>query len=377
MWLFYVIILLILVVSSLLSNVYSKNKQNTYTVFIIFSFLCFLAMFRSVEVGNDTKDYIELFYNIGTSLSIFKFMPRYEYGFLILNKLLYSLSTHHQILLIVTSLYIFIIIGSFIKNKSTYPWYSLIIFVTLRYFDISVTGIRQILAIATLLLAHNALVKEKYKTYLLCILLAGSFHSAAYIYILSYPIVKYSLKLNFKKIISTFLCVIPFYYFLNQLIGFVLLFLPKYNTYLIKAQNENSLKLFTLLNLLVHLIIFISTEWIRYTSMNEKKENINKESKISYQYREDMLFRYYQLLSIIILFFALKIDIFMRFSNIFTIFLLVSLPNTISKIQKKELRVIFFYITTILFIVFNLAIQYLRPEWQSTYPFSFFWLNNY
>ncbi|MHA6261267.1 EpsG family protein [Sporosarcina sp. CAU 1771] len=372
MWLFYSIVIYMLL-TSLIFVVIGRNKVASIVYLIAnISLLAFLAMFRSVDIGNDTKTYVNLFYKIssGTELSVYS--SRFEIGYLFLNKILGFISSNHQILLIVTSLYIFIILGRFIYKYSKIPWLSIFLFFALRYYDISLSGVRQMLAIATILLAYDFIVKKKPVKFILIMIVATSFHTAAYLFLLAYPISK--LKLNKKLVLRTSVISIILFANLDRILNAVLIYFPRYYSYVYNdTGNDEGIKVATLLGLLVTITILFVCEILNKT-LTLKKRLINKiEDVESLKNQQDQIQSIFLLLSCAIMVVALKVDILYRFENIFSIFAIIYLPNSIIKISDKYLRTITIMITASLFFIHIFAIQVLRPEWQNTYPFTFFW----
>ena len=85
----------------------------------------------------------------------------FEPLFTALTFFLSRLTRDPQILFIVTSLFSFAVTGRFLAKFSLAPCFSLYLFFTLQIFDFYISGIRQALAIALLLLAYEAMTQKK------------------------------------------------------------------------------------------------------------------------------------------------------------------------------------------------------------------------
>ena len=161
MWLYYFLVINI-ICSAIILSFFAKGKKFASIYLILnMGFFAFLSMFRSSTVGNDTQIYTNLFYNILNSTDLSLYTKRYEAGYVILNRALGLISNNHQIVFIVTSAYIFFIIGRFIYKYSNMVWLSVFLFFSLRYFDSSLSEIRQMISIATILLSYDYLLKRK------------------------------------------------------------------------------------------------------------------------------------------------------------------------------------------------------------------------
>ncbi|PKM58433.1 MAG: hypothetical protein CVU98_01140 [Firmicutes bacterium HGW-Firmicutes-3] len=370
MWLFY-FNMAFMVFSAVFLYLILKGK-NFSLVYILLNvgLMAFLSMFRSISVGNDTNDYVNLFYNISYGNDLALYSSRFEIGYLYLNKFLNYFSSNHQILLMTTSAYIFFVIGRFIYKYSKSPWLSLILFYSLRFFDISLSGIRQMLAVATVILAYEFLIEKKIVKYIVAMIIAISFHNAAILFLISYPMKKY--KLTSKMIlIVTFITGLLFL-LLDPILSRILLYFPKYYSYVYNSKGEGEVKLATLLGFIVFLLIFIACELLNRKKSyydNDLSLKINRNIKT----QEDELQSLFLLISCAVLFIALQVDIIARFKNIFGMFAIIYFPNSITKLTDKYVKLSFVIIVVILFLAHITAIHLFRPEWQSTYPYSFFW----
>lgn len=349
----------------------SGKKFNFLYVTYNMALFSFLSMFRSITVGNDTIAYVEIFNNIMQSGDISPYQGRFEIGYLYLNKWLSSIFHHHQVLLIITSIYIFFGVGRFIYKYSNMAWLSVILFFSLRYFDLSLSGIRHMLAVTTVLFAYDFIIKKHPIKFVITVIIATTFHNAAFIFLLAYPISKF--KLTKRLITISSLSCIFLLLFLEESINVILTFFPHYYPYVYSAKAEGEVKLATLLGLLVMVIILFAGEIFNNKIVKSKVTNI-KEKSLSYiKTNHDEIQSVFILIACVIMLVALRVDIFSRFSQIYSVFAIVYLPNAIGKIKDRHLKTTILIFVVVLFFAYIIAIQVLRPEWQSTYPYFFFW----
>lgn len=193
MWLFFVLLTIILLAASVFG---SKNRGSKCFTVIVFCLLGFLMMFRSINVGNDTDQYTFIFNKISRTNDIQLFIKssRLEAGYIYLNKFLSMICDHPQILFIVTGAFTAFSFGRFIYKYSKLPWMSAYMFLTLQFFDLSMSGVRQILSIAILLFSYDFIINRKFFKFLLVVLLATTIHTSAIMFLIIYPLAKFRMK---------------------------------------------------------------------------------------------------------------------------------------------------------------------------------------
>ena len=212
MWFYYGLLIYVLILSVVLCTYRKSQKAKLIYVILSLGLPAFLAMFRSEYVGNDTSVYASLFYKIASSANYLNYAHRYEIGYIYLNKVLSSIFDNHQILLVITSGYIYFVFGRFIYKYSKSPWLSVFLFFTMRYFDMSMSVIRQMLAIATLILSYDYIIEKKPLKFYLTVLIACLFHVAAIVFLPAYHISKFKISNKFTITMLIFTGV-SFYYF--------------------------------------------------------------------------------------------------------------------------------------------------------------------
>ena len=186
MWLYYALIFYILIGAIIIYlNGTSKNRDKLYT-FLIMGILLFMSAFRSINVGNDTDEYIAIFNEVKLN-GIGNLLDRYEIGYLLLNQLASTIFKSPQSIIIITSIYIFYGYSKFIYENSNNKWLSIYIFFMLPYFSFSMSGIRQAIAIVILFNAYKYLKLQRKLSFLISVILAATFHNTAIIFILAYP----------------------------------------------------------------------------------------------------------------------------------------------------------------------------------------------
>ncbi|EGT3600236.1 EpsG family protein [Clostridium perfringens] len=357
MYLYYFFIIYIflcaLIIYSKKNKLKLSEKNNIY-LFLNFSMFIFISAFRGRNIGNDTCKYLDLFNKIRFK-SIIELKDRYEIGYLYLNKMLSLISDNQQIILIVTSCIILICYAYFIKKYSANVWLSVFLFFILGYFTSSMNTIRHQIALGLVLISYKYIKENKFFKFLILILVASTFHSTSIIFLISYPISK--LKINFRNIMMFFLFAILGYALFDKIFSFILLG-TKYEYYLKTDYLNGDVRLATVVNILI-----ISTVLLFgiISSNNIKK---------SRDYNIMCLFLFTSLSISII---SLKFNLLDRVADYFQVCIIVYLPNVISKISNQKKRIIAIYLVIVMFFLYGISIQYLKPEWNKVFPYSFFW----
>jgi hypothetical protein len=208
----------IILIFSVISSITKKRE------YLIASFI-FVFIFQAIRYnyGNDYISYREIFNDINNNTSILSSDTRFELGWIILNKLFYSVGFESLIAFIAffLSAVYYKFITFYVSPK--YYWISVILF----YFDsnyllINLTAIRQSISIAFFLLSLIYYDKNKTFKSLLLLSIAPFFHGTS---IILFPILLIVLLINqyfksriFFKILFIFLYVLLFFlsdYFKN------------------------------------------------------------------------------------------------------------------------------------------------------------------
>lgn len=156
--------------------------------FIVFGFMMTLAAVRSYTVGVDTEQYCNAYLRFGIYDIDFS-DSRYEPGFQILLKALNAISGNYQLLLIVSSLFIFGSVAVFFYRMSEHHALSAFLFVCLTTYFMYMNAMRQAIAIAIILIALPGLIRNrKWLLFAVFVILAAQFHQSAYLALVLIPL---------------------------------------------------------------------------------------------------------------------------------------------------------------------------------------------
>ena len=149
--------------------------------------------FRSAEMGADTSTYLTHFVNsINTPLEQAVANTRMETGYIIFVKLIGAYVTKNPLIyqLICTLIY-FIGVFSFAKQQEADDAFLFIYFLgTLGLFTFMFTGVRQCIAMSICLYAYQFAKKKELVKFLICVLIAFSFHKSALLFVVVFFVVR-------------------------------------------------------------------------------------------------------------------------------------------------------------------------------------------
>lgn len=336
-----------------------KKEIDAYLVVVI-GYLTMLALLRSYKVGTDTPTYCRIFQLIAASDSIKEIADlNFEKGYILYCYILSRISSSPRILLVISNLFMFFSVEKFFSKYSKCSWLSTYMFFTMMLFDFFLSGLRQGVAIAILLYAYDALMEKKKIKFLFLVLLASQFHLSACVFLVVYPI---SLIRSNKKCLHIFSvvgivgCIMG-----PALIHILLIVFPKYNYYLGHTALSSDGRLGVVLKMLLYFVLFLCGEIV------PSQDTISEKTKLDH-----MNYRLTAILPVVGLI-ALNAAGITRFFRYFELFLCIYFPNAIIK-KSKDDRLIFTICCIIGMLIYSSIIQIFRtPEWQQTYPYTFFW----
>lgn len=375
MWLLYVIMASILVLAGIINT--DNKKGSAIFLGIVFSIFAFLLMFKSGSVGNDTKTYIKVFKEIASYENINNFLAdtRYEFGFVYLCRIISKIYNDPQALFIVTGPFIAFSFARFIYKYSKAPWLSAYMFLTLQFFDLSFSGIRQIISISILLFCYDFLIERKPLKFFLLVFLAITFHTSAVMFLILYPLTSLRQTRNFY-IGSIFAAIMIFLSFPTVMKVLEKIF-PQYLKYFVGEGTsfKNSPTLACALMLVLWLVLLTIAELIKDGSIFKKTPEIsqgNAEIVLQSTCIDDVL-RLSIWFGIIMLLLSLNGTILNRFKYVFTVPIITYYPSAIMNLKYQKNRIVMFVGSCVIFFLYIFVIYTYRPDWQSTFPYEFFW----
>lgn len=322
--------------------------------------LMMLSALRGESVGNDTKTYINLF---ETYLTTPDADTRYEIGYVWLNKILGNISQNPQIIIITTSIFIFLSYGRFIYKYSKMPNLSLFIFFTFGYYTFAISGIRQSLAIAILFFGYKYIIEGKFTRFLLLIITASLFHSTAIFFIPAY--FTRNLKCTAKNILIILLMGLLATIAFTSITSVAFQLFAEYEHY-----NDGIYRGYIRMASILYAIIFLLITITGYNLLKggRKTHHVNQSMTKKNDSDNNMIILVAIATAIYII--SFNLNIFDRVALYYGVFAIIILPNTIFELKPSD-RLLGTIITVIFFFSHTAFIILKRPLWNSSFPYSF------
>lgn len=130
-------------------------------------------------------------------------------------------------------------VSFFIFKYSNNPWFSFIIFYCLHYYEISFTLMRQINAMAFLIIGTSFLLNRKPVIFVLFVLMGSLFHSISILYL--FVLIFYFLKLKKWMVLPIFLLIGIFLIFPQQILNLIFTFVQsdRFSSYADGERTKN------------------------------------------------------------------------------------------------------------------------------------------
>lgn len=292
----------------------SDRKRRFFLCLVVGLQLFVTAAFRDVSVGRDLENYIPAYeYISGASWAELFFVP-FEKGYVFLNKLLSFITLEIRLLLILISGFVVWGYIRFIYRNSSMPWLSLFLFVAMGFFTESLSMLRQAVAMVIVLSGLEYIEKRHFGKYLSVVMLAMTFHLTAVIALILYPF--FRLKLNFRN----FVLIVTGCGLFMLAIGRGVLNFFIANFYSLYASNVQSGSGWSMLLLL---LVIAAGGMLPYSSGRPRGVCMS------------MI-----VLASCMQLFALQFALFARIVMYFSMALIVCIPEALSRLQDRQMRLI-------------------------------------
>ncbi len=186
------------VIEAFFSLFSSSPKQERFLKVFFMGLMLFLfAALRKETVGIDVMSYFKDFtkdanWTISEILHAgLNYSQSRDPVFHVFLHMLSWISRDPQIMLVVIGLLVALGFSVFVYYQKGSVLVFYILFITLRIFPFTLSGLRQATAMAFIFLAFAALQNRKHILFLLLTVLGGLFHESAFIFLLAFPIFKF------------------------------------------------------------------------------------------------------------------------------------------------------------------------------------------
>ncbi len=196
-----------------------KRKRYIFLMAVLHSFVC---GFRYMYLTGDLRKYASLYYEMVDYgwFSDYVVQGGRNTGFFWMQKLFSQLSGgNFQVFLFVLALITEIAVVYIIYKYSPIPWVSYLVWNCLGFYVFGFSSIKQAMAMAVLLFAFDAIIKEKPLRYLIIVFLATMIHMPAIVFLPAYWLTKS--RISLPTITGYVAAGIIVYVFRGQIVNFI------------------------------------------------------------------------------------------------------------------------------------------------------------
>ncbi len=326
-----------------------KNKRALLFFFLIF---ILLAMLRHESVGNDTRNYINVFNNFSGMDWDDVGKESFEFGFSYLNKIVSVFTKEPQVFIAVTAIIYGAMIYPTYKRLCVDPSFTIVLFCIMSTFVMMFSGIRQMLAIGIGFIAYEFTRNKKLIPFIIAVLVAMTFHISAFMLVFMYPL--YHAKITKKWLIVVVPALVVVFVFNRQIFSILALILERFTAYDASVSQTGA---YTMIILFAAFAVFAFL--------------IPDESLLD---TETIGLRNFLLLSLALQMFAPLHTIAMRMNYYYIIFIPLLLPKIVQCRSErwKQVAVVGRHIMVAFFLIYFFINAYGDGN-LSVFPYHFFW----
>lgn len=329
----YVVLLVIIIMVRTVqtSGKFAANKGNEIPeyqagldkkfLFAAFSCIILLTAVRSVDVGPDTKQYVDHF-NRTCDGVYYALDEQFEWGYRLLTLALSKITRNAQVLLALVALITNIPVARFIYKYSRNKLLSVILYITIGSFTFQLTGLRQSIAMAVCVIAIDFALSRKPIPFVALIVLAALFHRSALMFLPVYFIG--SPKLNRKSLLLVALSLVGVFY--ADVLFEKLSILLSYEEY-VGTTGVNNSGGWTLMAIMLIALVLYLVAW-KIDPIEEEKEN------------KERFFFILVLIALSLYLARYQVRVAERVSLYYRMALIVLLPNSLLRLKNEKLSLI-------------------------------------
>lgn len=336
-----------------------RNVKQKVVLRLAMIILCFFATVRSLEIGNDTQTYYNLFMNICRNHNLNLLSSRYEIGYLWLNELFSHLTNNFWVFLSIINIIIYYAYYKFIDTYSINPIMSVFLFFVLGTWGQTMNIIRLQLALAMIIYAFLFKGRGNKCLCAICTVLAVMCQRISLVYVIGLFVPK---KVTRKEYIIVATGAMVVYVCLPSFMSLVTNYIPYYRTYLTSSTYKlDEIQFASIIGVFMRLIVFLFSLYV-----------YNRQSLKMYDYEAKAfsLQMYKVFIAMLIMILSLRFNLLDRCGYFFCLFEIVLLPNAIKHMQMKNNRFIVMGIVLGICVLQFAIINIYRPNWNHIYPYK-------
>ena len=301
-----------------------------------------LSGLRHISIGADTYVYKVYSFEISRKLTWYEIFNSFclffkgeslimEPGYTMLERVTQIFTTNYQVYLIVIAIIFTVPLGKWIYKNSREPLISFLLYSVLFYSFFAITGHRQTIATAlVVLIGYERIKKKQLFAFLGLVAVAFTIHKSAIAFLPFYFLANKKITKNY---LITMLAIFPVIFLLRFQLMNLLVNIVGYESYLFQYEGAGTWT-FTLILLLV----FVVTVWKHKTILSTNPQAIH----------------YVNALILAVFFTPLTFinPSTMRVVQYYSLFLMLLIPDIILSFNKKERAIVYYVATGLLLLLF-------------------------
>lgn len=205
------------------------ERKNKIALAFFFIFLTLLIMLRHDSVGNDTRNYMQIFRQYSRVDWNELWREDRESGYVYITKLISVFSRDPQFYLAAAAILVSAMIYPTYKRLCIDTALTIALFCILSTFVMMFSGIRQMIAIGIGFIAYESARQKKLILFILSVLVAMSIHTSAFMLAFMYPL--YHARITKKWLYAVVPILALCFVFNRQIFGALSLVLEQYTEY--------------------------------------------------------------------------------------------------------------------------------------------------
>lgn len=292
---------------------------------------------RGSTVGSDTWNYLFNIYDNAEYYLLYR--DAGEEGFFLYNYILDSIGVGKQGYLFIYAILVSAAFSHFFYKYSQNVYVSFFLHLTIGLFAVSMSAMRQTLAVCLTLFAFDCIVQRKFLRFVIIVLIATSFHSSALCFLPIYFLNRLQIdsvrnwkeqikikNLKIKLVVFVTGTLLPIFVS-DSFTELISAFVPERYSYAIDHALQHQLNP---LLVVVNFLVPISCLFVL------NKNNLMKQ-KTQHIY---LILMILSGINIIVNILAMNINLFNRFSFYFLVYNMLLIPNSIATIDNKWLKML-------------------------------------
>lgn len=339
----YILMLFFLILFEFLTI--NSNTKTKYRLLLATTIILILVQgLRSFSIGVDLKTY-QIIFDRNSAMSFSEIFAYYdaEWGYHLLNKIIFVFGGNLRTLLFIVSISIYIPLYLVVKKYSKMPFISYLLFMFLGLFTFSLSGLRQTMAMGITILAFMQIKDKNLIKFIILVTFAMLFHKSALIFYFAYPL--YHFRISRKRLYLLIIPMIIIFIFRENIITFLTaIYDSNYQIVDTGAYNFLLLLIFLLIGSVLLLV---------------KKYGLQKQGLVNL-----LIFM------VVLQFFASYSSIVMRLNYYFFIYLTILIPDLVDSIKGKDFQ--FAFNSILLLFLGYMFFMGLKDSVLDIYPYRFF-----